>query len=185
MSKLLVELIPTTCHFSNVRTTLKPSEWDTVRKISYELAGNKCEICGSNGLLQGAKHRVECHEIWDYDMTTKTQKLTGLISLCPNCHKCKHIGRALIMGIGDLCKKHLAKVNKWTKAQVESHLLWAFALNKERSKHKWKLDISILKLPPYNLDINPPDKRIFEVKKYKKKKAKKKVMVNKRPKKNP
>ena len=184
--KLSVELIPTTCQWSSVRTMIKSSEWDIVRHISYKLANNKCEICGGDGISQGYKHRVECHEVWTYDMETKTQKLVKLVSLCVNCHKCKHIGRALIMGIGLQCKKHLSKVNGWTKAQVESHLLWAFALNKERSKHKWKLDISILKLAPYNLDIDPPEKRIFEVKKYKKKKPKKKIItLNRRPKKKP
>lgn len=81
--KLSIELIPKTCHFSNVRTSIKKEEWDKIRFLSYENAKHKCEICGNNGLKQGFKHRIECHEIWHYDDTTKTQKLIGLISLCP------------------------------------------------------------------------------------------------------
>ena len=33
--KLLVELIPKTAHYSNVRTMVKPAEWDKLRKASY------------------------------------------------------------------------------------------------------------------------------------------------------
>ena len=62
--KLLVELIPKTCWFSSVRTTVKPSEWDKLRKMAYTAADNKCGICGELGKEQGHKHDLECHEIW-------------------------------------------------------------------------------------------------------------------------
>ena len=93
---LSIELIPSTCHFSNVRTTVKAKEWDKIRLMSYKSAGNKCEICGDTGKNQGYKHNVECHEIWEYDDKNHVQKLIGLISLCPTCHQVKHIeiGRA-------------------------------------------------------------------------------------------
>jgi hypothetical protein len=81
--KLEVELIPKTCWWSSVRTMVKPSEWNKIRFISYEKANNICEICSDNGLNQGYKHPVECHEIWHYDDKNKIQKLIGLISLCP------------------------------------------------------------------------------------------------------
>ena len=67
--KLLIELIPKTCHYSNVRTTVSKQEWDKIRFISYAVADNKCEICGDVGTNQGYKHNVECHEIWsDFSM---------------------------------------------------------------------------------------------------------------------
>lgn len=185
--KLSVELIPTTCHFSNVRTTVTPAEWDKIRFISYAAANNKCEICGSDGLKQGYKHRVECHEVWDYNDENKIQKLIKLISLCVICHQVKHIGRATIIGKQAICHKQLALVNKWTPKQVMEHIAEAFEVHKQRSKHKWKLDISILKNEPYNLNIKNIDKRIFEVKKFKKKKTttiKKpysKTITNKKP----
>lgn len=82
--KLLIELIPKTCHYSNVRTTVSKQEWDKIRFISYAAADNKCEICGDVGTNQGYKHNVECHEIWEYDDENHIQRLIGLISLCPN-----------------------------------------------------------------------------------------------------
>ena len=121
--KLTVELIPSTCHFSNVRTTVTSTEWDKIRHISYAAADNKCEICKSNGILQGYKHKVECHEIWNYDDINHVQTLVGLVSLCPTCHQVKHIGRAIAIGKLTVCKKQLAKVNNWSANQIEEHIL--------------------------------------------------------------
>lgn len=167
--KLLVELIPSTCHYSNVRTTVTASEWDKIRFISYEKANNKCEICGDTGKNQGYKHNVECHEIWDYDDVNHIQKLTGLISLCPTCHQVKHIGRAIIIGKQAICYRQLGKVNKWTQTEINNHILESFELHKKRSKYQWELDLSLLEQEPYNIKLKETDKRIFEVKKYKKK----------------
>jgi len=171
--KLEVELIPSTCHFSNVRTTVKASEWDKIRFLSYESAGNKCQICKSVGTDQGYKHAVECHEIWEYDDENHVQTLVGLIALCPICHQVKHIGRAIKMGRFTICVKQLALVNKWNREQIDAHVAESFELYKERSQHQWTLDLSLLNEEPYNLNIDITKKRIFEVKKYKKKRKKK------------
>jgi len=179
--KLFVELIPTTCHYSNVRTTVTKKEWDKIRFLSYETAGNKCEICGDVGKNQGYNHNVECHEIWDYNDETHTQKLVGLISLCPLCHQVKHIGRAIAMRKHEEAFRQLAKINKWTPKKVEQHILASFELHKERSKHEWSLDLSMLNREPYNLKINLESKRIYEVKKYKKKRKRTKTIAKKSP----
>lgn len=173
--KLTIELIPSTCHFSNVRTTVTSAEWDKIRFLSYAKANNQCEICGATGKQQGYKHNVECHEIWNYDDVNHIQTLTGLISLCPTCHQVKHFGRAIAIGKQLPCMIQLAKVNHWTKAEILDHITTSFELHKKRSKFQWKLDISLLANEPYNIVLKETDKRIFEVKKYKKKKAKPKT----------
>jgi hypothetical protein len=151
--KLEVELIPKTCWWSSVRTMVKPSEWNKIRFISYEKANNICEICSDNGLNQGYKHPVECHEIWHYDDKNKIQKLIGLITLCPLCHLVKHIGRANAMGKQPEVFKQLEKINKWNHKQVVEHVANSFELYKERSKYQWTLDLSILNQPPYELNV--------------------------------
>lgn len=169
--KLAVELVPSTCHFSNVRSTVTSAEWDKIRFISYAAADNKCEICGGDGKAQGYKHKVECHEIWDYDDVNHVQTLTGLISLCPTCHQVKHIGRAIAIGKQEVCFQQLAKINKWTEKEIQEHIVASFQLHKERSKFQWTLDISLLRTEPYSINIKETKERIFEVKKkYKKKK---------------
>src|ERR1035437_976435 len=96
--KLTIELIPSTCHYSNVRTTVKPIEWNKIRFLSYAAADNMCEVCKDTGKNQGYKHNVECHEIWEYDDVNHIQRLVKLISLCVHCHQVKHIGRAIAIG---------------------------------------------------------------------------------------
>lgn len=171
--KLLVELIPKKCWNSNVRSTLKTKQWNIIRFMSYEKAGNQCEICHQTGIEQGFKHNVECHEIWEYDDKKRIQKLTGLISLCVLCHMTKHIGRASAMGKQGKCFEHMQLVNKWTHKQVVNHLAEAYELQKKRSEYTYTLDLSLLTKEPYNFEINS-DKRIFNKPKYKRKRAKKK-----------
>lgn len=172
---LTVELVPKTCQWSSVRACLPKKDWDIIRQISYKQANNTCEICGSNGLKQGFKHKVECHEIWEYNQDTKTQILTGLISLCPICHMTKHIGRSIAIGKEIKCFKQLNKVNKWTQKEIDDHIQEAFKNHKILSKIKWDLDISILSKEPYNIDLSNFKGRIFENKIPSKKNKKKKT----------
>ena len=88
--KLEIELVPKSCHYSNVRSTLTQKDWDKLRLQSYVNAKYVCEICGKTGLEQGFKHKLECHEIWEYNDKKKEQKLIGLISLCPS-YVCRYI----------------------------------------------------------------------------------------------
>lgn len=142
--KLTIELVPRTAWYTNVRSNVSKDEWDRLRKKSYALANNVCEICGDTGKSQGYKHNVECHEIWDYDDANKAQTLTGLISLCPYCHKCKHPGLAQINGELNIVINQLMKVNNISKDDAEKLIDEAFNLWRERSKHEWKLDISYI-----------------------------------------
>lgn len=144
LPKLTIELVPSTCWFSNVRSQIPPKEWDRLRKESYKQAKYKCEICGDSGLKQGYKHAVECHEIWDYDDINKVQKLKGLISLCPKCHQVKHIGRTTIIGKQNEAFSQLEKVNKWDHKEVVDYVAEAFIIHRWRSNWEWKLDIKIL-----------------------------------------
>lgn len=184
---LSVELIPTTCFFSNVRTNVKVKDWDKIRHLSYAAAGHKCEVCKGLGKKQGFKHNLECHEIWEYDDVNHIQKLIGLISLCPRCHMVKHIGRAIAIGKERECIRQLALVNGWTKDLIDNHINEAYETHRQRSEHEWSLDISILSEAPYELKINTTKERIFKVKKYKKKrrgkktKGKRKSGLNRRP----
>lgn len=180
--KLEIEMIPSTCHYSNARTTLKAKLWNKLRFMVYEKADNKCEICGETGLEQGYKHKVECHEIWKYDDKRLIQKLVGLIALCPICHQTKHIGRSFAMGRENITIKKLITINNWTVEKTLATINEAFEINKERSKHNWKLDLSLLRKPPYNFDIDSKPKRKFKKKPYQKKRKKKKTKLNARPK---
>lgn len=137
---LTVELVPKGQWGTNLRSELPKKEWDRLRKDCYAKADYCCEIC--NG--KGHRHPVECHEIWHYDEETKTQRLDGLIALCPPCHQVKHIGRTMAIGKGEKAIKHIMKVNGWSKQDVELYLEEVFETWSRRSQEKWTLDISWL-----------------------------------------
>jgi hypothetical protein len=139
-AKLTIELVPSTCWFSNLRSELDSTSWDIVRRQTYKQANYVCEVCGG----RGNKWPVECHEIWRYDDQNHIQKLVGLIGLCPSCHEVKHIGLAGIRGRGSIAEKHLAKVNRWVEKQVKRYIKWAFMIWKQRSECEWTLDLSWL-----------------------------------------
>lgn len=140
MNKLKIELVPKTCWYSNVRSNVSKSEWNALRKECYVRADHKCEICGG----KGDKHPVECHEIWHYDDDKHTQTLTGLIALCPMCHKSKHYGFAQVSGNEKKVRSHIKKVNGWTEDKLDSHIGEMFSQWNERSQHEWELDITFL-----------------------------------------
>ena len=138
--KLTVELVPKSCHFSNLRSNLSKKDWDLLRAKSYQQAGHRCEVCGG----QGGRHPVECHEVWEYDDEAHRQVLVWLMALCPTCHKAKHMWLAREKGWAWLAERQLCRVNGWTEDEMTLYLEEAFAVYERRSAHEWELDISWL-----------------------------------------
>ena len=142
--KLTIELVPKTAWYSNVRSNVTKHEWDLIRNKCYVKASHKCELCKDVGTNQGVKHKVECHEIFEYDDINHIQKLTQLIALCPYCHKVKHPGLAEMNGEIDIVIAQLIKVNNMSDIEAKQYIKDSFKMWKERSKYNWKLDISCL-----------------------------------------
>lgn len=145
--RLTIEMIPSTSWWDNARSRLLKGHWDALRKATYKAANYKCEICGGDGKAQGYHWSVECHEVWDYNPETKVQKLVRLIALCPKCHHVKHWGRTGLAGARQLQEAflHLLTVNGWTSDQALDHIKAAQEQWVERSRIKWKLDLSGLR----------------------------------------
>lgn len=142
MTKLEVELVPSTCWWSNVRSNISRADWEKCKRFVRQRSGDRCEICGGRGW----KWPVECHETWFYDDDQHVQVLIGLIALCPQCHEVKHIGRAEVMGNKARAIAHLAKVNGWTTEMAETYVQWAMELWALRSTERWSLDVTFLTL---------------------------------------
>lgn len=137
--KLNFEPVPDSCWYSNLRTLLKPSVWDAIRKRAYAEANGRCSIC------KRAVKRLEAHEVWSYDIGKETQKLEKVIAVCHDCHSVIHIGRTQLMGDEDRAIAHFMKVNDCTFADYIKALGKANALNNERNKvGEWKLDLTLL-----------------------------------------
>ena len=165
--KLRIEMVPQTAWYNNLRFLLKAKQWDLIRRECYDKANGLCEICGG----KGNKHPVECHEIWEYDpnlyghRSELTQKLNGVIALCPKCHKCKHWGfwsevkkqeKSLI--------NHFCKVNDIDIEKAKLFVVLAYGIFSDRSKKKWKLDLKWIEDNYDKSFINQCNKKIEELK---------------------
>ncbi len=132
------ELVPDGCWYSNLRTLLKKSQWDILRKNAYERAEGKCMICSAK------PKRLEAHERWSYNEKTCVQKLEDIIAVCHLCHSVIHIGRTQLMGEEDKAIKHFTKVNKCSYADYRKALGQANIIHQRRNKIEWQLDLSKL-----------------------------------------
>jgi hypothetical protein len=146
-TRLTVELVPSTCWYTNVRSHVPRAVWDRLRRRVAAETGHRCEICGG----RGRRWPVECHEVWHYDDATKVQRLERLVALCPACHQVKHAGFASKQGRLGAVIRHLAAVNGWSAEDAELYLESAFETWATRRRHTWTLDISVLRTR-YGLD---------------------------------
>lgn len=147
--KLVVELVPKSCFFSNLRSNLKKKDWEKLRQLTIHNADDRCEICGSTG--RGSS--LECHEIWEYDDEIHLQRLIGLIALCKSCHQAKHMALARHMGWESAAERHLMRINSWDRKTLDRYLVEAFEVFESRSLESWRLDISWL----VGFEIDLPD----------------------------
>lgn len=136
----MIELVPESSWYSNVRSQVSKEIWDVIRRACYKKAGYKCEIC--NG--KGPKWPVECHEIWEYDDVKHIQVLKGFIALCPACHSVKHIGYAQISGNYQQAIDQLKKVNNISDKEADEHVEKCFEIWRKRGEHEWKVDTSLI-----------------------------------------
>ena len=138
---LTIELVPTTCWYSNVRSNVLPQTWDRLQNLHFAAAGYRCEICGG----RGHSHPVELHEIWHYDDRRCIQQLHHLATLCPRCHQVKHIGLAIHSQAARHAIQWLAAVNQIDNKQAVEYVLRCLQEHQIRSQFEWRLDLSLLK----------------------------------------
>ena len=133
-------MVPEECWFSNLRSVLKPSDWDVVRRDAYARAKGKCMICNR------FSRRLEAHEKWSYDDEKALQKLEDVVALCPRCHEVKHISLAYMRGRGQEAMEQFMLVNGCS--QMDFHAALSEANEEYAARNKvegWVTDITWLK----------------------------------------
>jgi Domain of unknown function (DUF5710) len=142
-SGLFVDLVPSSCWFTNVRSCVSQRDWERLRRMITNRAGRRCEIC-HRGEDRESRRWLEAHERWAYDDKTKVQTLRRLICLCTDCHTATHFGLASLNGKDGEAFRHLCAVTGLPAKEVEGQIHAAFELWAGRSIIEWKLDLSIL-----------------------------------------
>ncbi|GIG66514.1 DUF5710 domain-containing protein [Phytomonospora endophytica] len=147
---LFVDLVPSSCWFTNVRSCVPQRDWERIRRVVTGRAARRCEVCGEAG------QRLDVHERWAYDDARRVQALRRLICLCEPCHEVTHIGLAGIRGRADAAVAHLRAVTGMSGAEADAHVEDAFAVWRRRSAHTWTLDLGML--TDVGVTVAPPPK---------------------------
>lgn len=152
---LFVDLIPRSCWFTNVRSCVSPLDWERLRRLVIDRAGNECEACTMFPIPEQQLY-MECHERWAYTKDD-TQKLVRLVCLCSRCHEATHMGLAQVRDRDSEAMEHLMTVEGMTWEQAEQHVATAFEVWRERNRTDWRLDLSML--TDAGIEIIPPRNR--------------------------
>lgn len=140
---LFVDLVPQSCWFTNVRSCVVPRDWERLRRMIRDRAGQRCEICGA-GEDRELGQWLEAHERWFYDDVRQVQVLRRLICLCTGCHITTHFGYAQVTGNEAAAFDYLCAVAGMSAAQARQHIGQAFDVWQARSGRTWTLDLSLL-----------------------------------------
>lgn len=145
---LTIELVPSSCWYKNVRSNVSAFTWDRLQTSTAAASGHRCSVCGG----VGPRHPVECHEVWTFDDRLRLQRLDGLVALCPDCHRVKHIGRALANGQVARPLAWYCHINRTTPAEAAAAIRAALELNAKRSSVRFQLDVMWLRRVGVDLD---------------------------------
>jgi hypothetical protein len=154
-SGLFVDLVPSSCWFTNVRSCVDQRDWERLRRMVTNRAGRMCEICRRSEAREEERW-MEVHERWAYDSSRHVQTLRRLICLCTDCHRTTHFGLAKVKGLSTQAFAHLMTVTGWPTQQADQHVREAFAVWEQRSRTVWTLDLSILTGAGVTI-VPPPD----------------------------
>ena len=158
----LGDLIPRTSWGSSLSNLLTWDSWNALRKPLIARNNNVCELCGSMA------RSLDVHEVWSYHYPERgvafrsstglkvgVQCLEGLMTLCSDCHKCFHLGRAHIENKFDLVMKRLMGLNNWDKAQADKYYQMVSKRWDKSNQYAWFLDFSGVEHPAGLFEVKP------------------------------
>jgi hypothetical protein len=150
---LYVDLIPRSCWFTNVRSSVSPEDWERIKRLVKDRAGHRCEVCGAAERPAEAWW-LHTHERFGFDDALGVQALRRLVCVCPDCHEAIHFGLAQVHEREAEARAHLQAVNHWSALEVDEHVREAFRMWSFRGDRSWTLDLSLLS--DSGLSVNAP-----------------------------
>jgi hypothetical protein len=124
---LFVDLVPSSCWFTNVRSCVSQQDWDRLRRPILRRADYRCEICGAPE-DRTRQQWLDVHERCHYNDRTGVQTLRRLLAVCKACHLATHFGYARVSGRDEEARTQLTAVSGLTRIQVAEHIDEAFEL---------------------------------------------------------
>ena len=151
-----MELIPSTCWLTNLRSALRMEDFQRVRMGVRQRAGKSCEIC-SGAERPEEEIYLEVHPRFEY--VEVKQVLRRLMCVCTSCLRVLDFGTSQWESYRDEALAHLRKVNSWTSKQAIEHIHTSFEQWAIRSRLEWEVDVSILSEAGVEVIEPSPEKR--------------------------
>ncbi|MCL2675217.1 MAG: hypothetical protein FWE84_01320 [Firmicutes bacterium] len=146
--KLTINLLPKGAWGNNLSAILPKKDWDILRQACYKRAKNHCSVCGANDA------ELDAHEVWDFDVKTKTQALKDIVALCSACHGVKHYRNSERIGYEESAKRHFLKINECGEIVFAGHYAEAQALFEERNGVlRWKVRADLDKFGGTGIEV--------------------------------
>ncbi|MGP8431847.1 hypothetical protein ACT2FY_00830 [Paraburkholderia fungorum] len=156
------DLIPATAWGASLANLLTSASWTALRNRVIEQNHRVCELCGIQ------INALEAHEVWEYDFPPDdeiarrdemtvfgVQRFRGLMSVCPDCHLCFHLGYANVHGRLTGTLDRLAALNNWSRQEVEIYDRTVLQRWEHASLIHWMLDFGDLTHPDGGLTLKP------------------------------
>ncbi len=117
---LFVDLVPSSCWFTNVRSCVSQRDWERIRRMVTTRAHRRCEACHSPE-DRALGRWLDVHERWSYDEVAGVQTLRRLICLCSHCHTVTHFGLAEVKGLAAEALERLVMVTGMSEHDAAQH----------------------------------------------------------------
>lgn len=153
----LGDLIPYTSWGSSLSNMLTRDSWNALRVPLIRGHCNVCELCGIR------LNSLEVHELWSFEPPKKVpkgmmafgiQRLDRLLALCPDCHRCFHLGRETSKGTIETTLLRLGGINNWSPTEVKAYSDELFRRWEQNSKINWVLDLANISHPDGFITVN-------------------------------
>ena len=155
--KLKIDLLPKGAWDNDLSKTLSKKDWDILRNKCYEKANHRCQICGYE------TDDLDAHEVWEFNIKTKTQTLKNIIAICSRCHGVIHMRNSQRLGFGENAKKHFMKINHASELDFATHLAEAQILFEERnSVYYWSMVVNLDKFGGQGIAIKNTSRKKIE-----------------------
>lgn len=138
-NKIYFQLIPSAAFGQKVKTVIGDYQWTKLSKKIRNEANYTCFYCGE---VHPEKYGTEAHEIWNWNISTKTQELKNIVCVCKKCHMTVHPGANSYFKnfTWEDIKENYKRINKTNDEETEQDLLAARLYREILNKYNWKLE---------------------------------------------
>lgn len=141
--------IPVPLHGMAPRVVFGESWWNMKRQAAYQSNNNCCIACGRPAMLTET-HRLEAHEMWEFDYENGIGTVIDIVPLCHYCHNFIHSGRlSMILGEEKTFEEVQAILTHGFKI-LDYHNLKVFPFTFSLAR---QMDVDTLRVTPYELQL--------------------------------